>query len=223
MFVSFSRFSVPKGIVSMIGSGGKTSFLRWLSTTLSGRIILTTSTHIHPFDGIPLIETKEEADPDMIRDALHACNVLCLGSPSESGKLSSPRCSFETLAELADYVLVEADGSRGLPLKAHRSYEPAIPEGSAMTICVAGLSGLGKPIETSCHCPDLYADLIGKDKSAIVTPEMFAHALNTEALGDVYFINQTDLPDGEANARRICDLLAKPAFAGSLKKNTFLF
>ncbi|MBR2767919.1 MAG: putative selenium-dependent hydroxylase accessory protein YqeC [Solobacterium sp.] len=222
MFVSFTRFSVPKGIVSLIGSGGKTSFLRWLSTTLDGKIILTTSTHIHPFEGIPLIETKEEADPGMIRDILHACSVLCLGSPSEPGKLSSPRCSFETLTSLADYVLVEADGSRGLPLKAHRAHEPAIPEGSAMTICVAGLSGLGQPIKTSCHCPDLYADLIGKDKSAIVTPEMFAQSLNTEALGDVYFINQTDLPDGEANARRICDLLAKPAFAGSLKEKSFL-
>lgn len=42
-----------------------------------------------------------------------------MGTPCENGKLTAPRLPMEMLAALADYMLVEADGSRQMPLKAH--------------------------------------------------------------------------------------------------------
>ncbi|MFR0769188.1 MAG: selenium cofactor biosynthesis protein YqeC [Dysosmobacter sp.] len=76
--------------------------------------------------------------PEDIRKALTAHRVLCLGTPCENGKLTAPSLSVETLATLADYVLVEADGSRQLPLKAHDAHEPVIPAVSRQVICVVG-------------------------------------------------------------------------------------
>ena len=109
----------------MIGSGGKTTLLRILAEELSGTVILTTSTHIFPFAGIPLLVTD---DIDQVRRALALHRVICMGTPAAEGKLTAPALPFSVLADAADYVIVEADGSKRLPLKAHASYEPVIPE-----------------------------------------------------------------------------------------------
>ena len=43
--------------------------------------------------------------------------MLCVATLHATGKLTTPNISFKELIRLADYVLVEADGSRHLPLK----------------------------------------------------------------------------------------------------------
>ena len=131
------------GVTAVIGSGGKTSLLRRLAEELPGTVLLCTTTHIRPFEEYPLLTAPT---PEDIRKALTAHRVLCLGTPCENGKLTAPSLSVETLATLADYVLVEADGSRQLPLKAHEAHEPVIPAVSRQVICVVGASGFGKPI-----------------------------------------------------------------------------
>lgn len=128
-----------KGITAVIGSGGKTTLLRILAEELSGTVILTTSTHILPFAGIPLLVTD---DIEQVRRALALHRVICMGTPAADGKLTAPALPFSVLADAADYVIVEADGSKRLPLKAHASHEPVIPENTRKTVCVVGASGL---------------------------------------------------------------------------------
>ncbi len=53
----------------------------------------------------------------------------------DSHRLVSPRLE-------ADHILVEADGSRGLPLKYHRSFEPVVRENRAAAGGGGGLSAL---------------------------------------------------------------------------------
>ena len=96
------------GVTAVIGSGGKTSLLRRLAEELPGTVLLCTTTHIRPFEEYPLLTAPT---PEDIRKALTAHRVLCLGTPCENGKLTAPSLSIETLATLAGYVLVEADGS----------------------------------------------------------------------------------------------------------------
>ena len=55
MYQPFESLSFAGRCVSVIGSGGKTTFLRWLSARLDGTVILTTSTKILPFGDIPLV------------------------------------------------------------------------------------------------------------------------------------------------------------------------
>ena len=227
MYRPFEEFRINGKFISVIGSGGKTAFLRYLSARLPGTVILTTSTHIWPFPGIPLVDTGIESSPVNrnrvlrdLRSALVRSRVVCLGQAEPNGKLASPSdvLSFEALLAEAGHVLVEADGARGLPLKAHRPFEPVVPDCSDLTVCLAGASGIGKPVSIACHCPDLFASLAGITPDRIVAPEHIAAVLNRENLADCYLVNQADaLPDPEP-VLRLCSLVSKEAFPCSLKR-----
>ena len=218
MYRPFEALRLTGRCVSVIGSGGKTTLLRRLSERAAGTVILTTSTHIRPFPGIPLVTAGASRARvlDDIRAALADSRVVCLGQPLPSGKLSAPDLPFEALCTLADHVLVEADGAAGHPLKAHRPHEPVIPACSELTVCVVGASGIGRPVSQVCHCPGLFCDLAGITPDQPADEAAIARALNREALADVYIVNQVDaLPDPE-RAVRLCDLIQKPAAACSL-------
>lgn len=133
-------FGLKPGVVSVIGSGGKTTLLSTLARELPGPVILCTTTHIFPFSEYPLISVE---DAGALKAALTRSRVVCLGQPGKDGKLTAPALPFSLLLELAPWVLVEADGSKHLPLKAHASYEPVVPPESSHTILVAGASGFG--------------------------------------------------------------------------------
>ena len=221
MYRPFEEFRPAGKLISVIGSGGKTTFLRFLSERLPGTVILTTSTHIRPFPDIPLVNVSpdnREQVPDELRSALARSRVVCLGQSEPNGKLASPSVilPFESLLSEADHIIVEADGARGLPLKAHRSWEPVIPACSDLTIGLVGASGIGKPVSEACHCPDLFASLASITPDCDAEPEHIAAVLNRENLADCYLVNQVDiLPDPET-ARRLCNLISKDAFPCSL-------
>ena len=198
------------------GGGGKTSLLAALARELPGTVVLTTTTHILPFADVPLVTS---ADADDVRTALAESRVVCVGSQAEkNGKLVTPELGIEALTSLADYVLVEADGARRLPLKAHAPWEPVIPSCSARTILVLGASGLGHPVREKVHRPELFCELAGCAPDDLATPELVAHAANTEALADIALVNQADVaPDA---ARNLAALLAIPALVGSISPSS---
>lgn len=101
MYRPFEEFRPAGKCISVIGSGGKTTLLRYLAGRLPGTVILTTSTHIYPFPGIPLVETGEEdsgKSPDRIlaeiREAQSRSRVICLGSLSLPANWPLRRISF---------------------------------------------------------------------------------------------------------------------------------
>lgn len=200
----YRRLQVEKGVTAVIGSGGKTSLLLRLCRELPGTVILCTSTRIYPMEGLPLVTEAMEALPR---------EKLCTGTPAENGKLGAPVQSFAELARLADYVLVEADGAKGLPLKAHLDHEPVIPACAGQTIQVVGLWGLGRPVREAAHRPEQYARLCGAGVEAAVTPEMAARVINAEALCDRVLLNGRPSPEAEALAAlldmpaQICGIL----------------
>ena len=215
MYRPFESLSLSARCVCVIGSGGKTTLLRRLSERMDGSVILTTSTRIYPFPGMPLAAVGESRADALrgIRSALISSRVVCVGTPLSSGKLGSPApvVPFEDLLTLADAVIVEADGAAGRPLKAHRPWEPVIPACSELTVCVVGASGLGRPAFEACHCPELFCKLAGTAPDRPVAEDAVARALNREALADLYLVNQIDaLPDPE-RAVSLCELIQKPA------------
>lgn len=204
--------NIPKGITAIIGSGGKTTLMMALARHLPGRRIVATSTKIYAPKDLPVFDGSELAAIDL---DLSAHGLVCVGSSVPEGKLSAPVCSFDVLSALCDYLLVEADGSRKLPLKAHAPHEPVIPPGCALTILVAGMSGLGMPIRDCAHRPERFAALCGKEVCNIATAEDVAAVIAKESLGDIVLLNQLDA-SSLAEAKRIASLLPCPVFAGSL-------
>lgn len=191
---------IQKGITAVIGSGGKTSLLCRLASELSGRVLICTTTHMFP--QFPFAERAEAWE-----------GVLCVGTPTDSGKITAPTQSFDELSALADYVLVEADGSKRLPLKAHAPHEPALPPHCDQVLTVVGASGLNRPITETVHRPERFFALTG---SALATPEAVALALQTEHLGDKIIIHQADTHRAEALALAEC--LPKPLWIASVRK-----
>ena len=209
---------VREGVTAVIGGGGKTTLLRTLGEELArsgARVILTTTTKFLPFPGI---ETVPGGERD-IMEALGRVPLVCAAAPwGESGKLAESPVPMARLAALADYVLVEADGSAGLPLKAHAPHEPVIPAESGRVILVLGASGFGRPIREVAHRPERYAQLAGCDPETIVTPGIAAQVIRAEGLGDLVLVNQAETPEARENARKLAENQSLPVYAGSLRR-----
>lgn len=204
--------AIGKGVTAVIGSGGKTSLIAALCRRLPGSVIVCTSTHIYPAEGMPLVTEPLTQLP---------ARCVCVGTPGEQGKLTAPIQSFEELSALADYVLVEADGAKRLPLKAHLPYEPVIPACAGQVIGVVGLSGLGQTVREAVHRPEQFARLCGADLTDPVTPEMVAKVLNAENLADFYILNQADDENTAKKGKKLGKLLQKPYILASLRQGEF--
>ena len=208
---------IPAGVTAVIGSGGKTTLLSVLGRELAaaGRsVLLCTTTKIYPFPDVPLAVSTAE-----LKQVRQKHRLFCAGTPLPgTGKLTAPALPMAALAERFDYVLVEADGAAGHPLKAHAPHEPVIPPEARQVICVAGLTGLGQPIAAAAHRPELYARLAGAGMDEAVTPEIAARVLNGERAGWRYFLNQADTPALLERGQALAALLSGPAAVGSLWK-----
>ena len=148
---------VGRGVTAIIGGGGKTTLMETLAGELSkkGKVIITTTTHIcRPKQ----YETLLDADEAAVSAALERSGIVCVASQAESGKLCAPWLSMGTLAQLADFVLVEADGAKRLPLKAHASHEPVIPEEEIFSF-LAHRKGLLDGVAVTGGEPTLYPNL----------------------------------------------------------------
>ena len=181
---------VTQGLTAVIGSGGKTSLLYELAEELRpcGTVLLATTTHIMKPPQYPFAETAEQ-----LSAALAAEGVACAGSFTPEGKLTAP--DFDGWQQAADFVLVEADGSKRLPAKAHETWEPVLPPQRTRTICVVGASAFGQPIRQAAHRPAVFARLAGVGWGSVITPEMVARVIAAEGLCDVIYVNQVDAPE----------------------------
>lgn len=207
---------IRRGVTAVIGGGGKTTLLRRLGAELAeqGTVLLCTTTKIYPFADLPCARTAQELDA-----LRRSCRLLCAGTPLEGiGKLTVPPLPIAALAERFDYVLVEADGSAGHPMKAHAPHEPVVPKSAEQTILVLGASGFGRPINKAAHRPQQYARLAGASPDAPITPDLAARVLLAEALHTRVFVNQTETEGYLTAAKVLTQLLGCPAAAGSAQK-----
>lgn len=210
---------IRRGITAVIGGGGKTSLIRALGEDLAGRgyrVLLCTTTKMFPFPGLVSLEAPSEGE---LYQALAVHRLAAAGTPLPgTGKLTALALPMEVLAGLADYVLVEADGSAGHPMKAHAPHEPVIPPEAGQTVCVVGASGFGQAIAQAAHRPDLYAKLAGVSPDAPITPAIAAAVLAAEGLHSRVYVNQADTPQRLSAAKMLKKLLPCLVTAGALEK-----
>ena len=216
-----SLLHVGRGVTAIIGRGGKTTLMEQLAKELSkkGRVIITTTTHIcRPKQ----YETLLDADEAAVSAALERSGIVCVASQAEDGKLCAPKISIEALARLADFVLVEADGAKGLPLKAHEAHEPVIPPCAQRVVTVVGIDGIGRPISEVSHRSARYAQLAGVDEETTVTPEIAARVVNAESYGDRVYINKVESAADYEAAQTMARDFSCPVIAGSLHQGVYV-
>lgn len=183
----------PRGaVVVAVGGGGKTSALFALAAAGARRGLsaaLTTTTHIRDprreahtrsYDAVlldaglalpPSDGFSEKAD-GLIRasDERGAVQVIASRELPEEGKLAGIHPLWiSVLSARWDLVLVEADGSRGLPVKAPAAHEPVLPPAPDLVLGMVGLDCLGRPMDgAAVHRPELFGPLVGCASGAAI-------------------------------------------------------
>lgn len=201
-------------IISITGAGGKTSVMFRLAEELKAmgkRVIVTTSTHIFYPDKyqVEILTDASELEHIAWKD-----QILVVGGRVEDGekgrKLAGMRgpC-IGRLKDWCDVVLIEADGSRRLPLKVPASHEPVIiPETDAVIGC-AGLTCVGKNWEDGCFRAELALELLrdaGNEPGIAIRPGDVAHILadrngTRKQVGDRAYRIVLNQADGEKERR----------------------
>lgn len=155
--------------ISLVGSGGKSSALQILAdeaATAGQRVLISTTTRMWlPPHEMPLVQTISDAEA-----IWSAGKPAWAGWPAEPGKMAGVSSeNVRQLALQADLVLIEADGSRGLPCKVPATHEPVIPLWSNQVVVVAGLSAVGQPIAAVAHRPERVCVMLNTEHQHILT------------------------------------------------------
>ena len=137
-------------IISIIGSGGKTTRMKELLLKYKEEgktVLMTTSTHMG-------IEEDTLVDPSYkeIQEELKNKGYAFAGNRFDEKKIKAlDHDLLNQLKKEVDVVLIEADGSRGMPLKVPADYEPVIDEDTDQIILITSMKGLGKRVKDVVH------------------------------------------------------------------------
>jgi molybdenum cofactor cytidylyltransferase len=222
------RYTTPESM-AFVGAGGKSTAIfsaaRELATSNTGiapirNVFVTTSTHFG---------TRQAKEADLVcciqsSQDIHKLQVkIPIGVMLIYGKQSNDRLGglaprlLEEVHQLAGDnnlpLLIEADGAHERPLKAPAEHEPAIPDFVKVVVVVAGLSGLGKPLNNEwVHRPEKFAKLSGLQLGEEITVAALENELlnNAGGLKNIPFgarklalLNQADTPELQSKAMTI--------------------
>jgi molybdenum cofactor cytidylyltransferase len=186
----------PGTTVAFTGAGGKSAALGRLAEEASPDlpILLTTTTHLgleqSALAGAHIVLASDD-DLGEVPSLLGRVNSLLVTGPRmlEQFRWTSPGdanlARLHALAVASGAVLaVEADGSRGRPLKAPAAHEPLVPNFTNILVPVAGASVFGQPLSAEVvHRPERAADLLGIASGEVLTPGRVARLLGNPAGG----------------------------------------
>ena len=194
--------------IAFVGAGGKTTAIFQLARELAEHspVIVTATSHLGAWQ-IPF------ADRHIVAESPRDIGDFSKGITLVTGALDGDRTQSinssvlfwlrETLQKDNLPLLIEADGSRGRPLKAPAQHEPPIPSFVDTVIVVAGLSGLGKPIaEDVVFRVEAFRE-IGEPANRRANEVMDQQIVTTEMLARVLTHPEGGLKNIPPQARRI--------------------
>ena len=155
-------------IIAVVGSGGKTTLIKMLAERYRGEgktVLVTTTTHM--FTEADTLLTDDAA---AIIGALRENGYAMAGVPEGAKIRALSRETFAAVCNHADVVLVEADGSKGLPLKYPNATEPVIPENADEIIVVCGLNALSRRAKDVCHRLELVKACLDIEDYTVMEP-----------------------------------------------------
>ena len=166
LFAALRMKETIQEVVSVTGGGGKTTLIRRLQQEYMQRGIphaVSTTTHMH--------YVRNAADLERLLAVEKKEHTVWMGKPVSEIKMKGFSSDFlETVKETGLWLLLEADGAKGLPVKAPAEHEPVIPPFSTRVIQVYGLDGIGHSIGEKCFRPQYVADILGKTTRDLLTP-----------------------------------------------------
>ena len=215
--------------VAFVGAGGKTSAMYAIAERMACgadvhaafgmtpcRVVVTTTTHIRD----PRLEDERRRElfghvmfEDVVfgselDDGLPFCEanpiVVASGLLPDEGKLVGiDKEKAPVFAGLCDLLLVEADGSKGRPVKAPAEHEPVVPPNAIIVVGVIGLDCLGRALGPDvAHRPERFGALVGCAQGQKIEPQHLVRLVRSaqglfkgsfEASKHIVLLNKTDL------------------------------
>lgn len=154
-------------LISLVGGGGKSTLLFALGDELAGagmRVILTTTTKMGRNQVLDIPTVCWSADTGCVIAALDKPGPVMLLTYGDDHKVTgpAPEAVDDLFAESdADYVVVEADGSKGMPLKAPAEHEPVVPPASTTVVILVGIDAVGQPLAQVAHRAEVAQKFLG--------------------------------------------------------------
>ncbi len=164
-------------VISLVGGGGKTTLLYALAEEFrrrGRRTLVTTTTHILRPSDIPVVRDSKE----LVRE-WECGRIAVAGADAPGGKLTAP-AGLDEMLRMADAVVIEADGAKGMPCKVPRNGEPVIVPQCTQVIAVAGMCALGRPLAEVCFRISEAVELLSVPETHPLTEEDLAVILSSD-------------------------------------------
>jgi len=205
-----------KGVISIVGAGGKTSLMFGLARELSssGISVLTTTTtkFLSPTADqsthliiSPLPEEILSRAKNILKHSPHITAAShCMTGTEKLIGFSPETIRLFQESNLFRWIIVEADGAAGLPLKAPASHEPVIPDCTDRVIGIIGLSALGRPLDKhTVFRSELVSKITGLPEGSEILGKTICDILchrqgifqgTPTGAQRIVFLNQADIP-----------------------------
>jgi len=211
-------------MISLAGAGGKTTLMFRLAKELflKGKKVVTTTTTkiLEPASGETVslfINLDEEELKQFVHKHLDEYKHITIARERlESGKLkgvSSDLVNDFWSSNEIDYIIIEADGAAGRPVKAPREGEPVIPSSTTLVVAILGVDGVEREVnEENVFQAERVSKLTGIPMGEKMTDEAMA-ILMTHPEGIfkgtpsssrvIAFVNKVDIPNGVVKGKGI--------------------
>ncbi len=211
-------------LISLVGAGGKTSLMFLLARTLQtrGRRVVTTTTTKILAPGpeeTPFLSLGETEEAILTHVSLHG-HVTVVSQRVAQKKfqgISPKQVDALWRSDRIDYLIVEADGAAGRPLKAPESYEPVIPACTGIVVALLGAEAIGAVLsEEKVFRSCIFSRLTGLPIGAKITPEAISQVFTHRdgilrgapgAARIVFFVNKVDLDEGLRKGRELASVI----------------
>jgi xanthine dehydrogenase accessory factor len=177
---------------AFIGAGGKTTTLFCQAKKYRAQkksVFVTTTTHMMQESDTFLFDENEswQVQLGQMLLLLKEKGYLMAGCKAKQGKISAlPKEVRDACMQEADVSLIEADGSKRLPLKyPDKTKEPVLDFKPDTIWILAGCIGLNQPMSQSVFRYELACKALGWQKEQIVSKEMIGELLYKGYVKDV--------------------------------------
>lgn len=157
--------------LAFVGAGGKTTAMFRVARQVRGRLMVACTAHLAVEEAglagrhfvIQNLGDLERAGERLV-DGINLFTAGVGPANRLSGLSDELILGVKLIADRQQApLLIEADGSRRLPIKAPAAHEPPIPVWVNAVVVVAGLSALGKPLnESTVFRPEIFSQLSGR-------------------------------------------------------------
>ena len=180
-----------RGVVSLVGAGGKKSTMYALAAGHPGRVVLSSTSHMYAYDRsvVDQIVVAQEGDlPSNDPAARVVAYAGATDTPRRVGGLQADALAALWARGEFDLMLLKADGARARRIKAPANYEPLVPAFTETVIAVVSARVFGHTLDSGiAHRPELAAAVMGTRIDTPLTPSHVARLLSAAdgALKDV--------------------------------------